>query len=196
MKKPKIIVYHNIIKDKKIFIVVFIGQPLDFDRAKEVIKKYSSLVYSAIPTGINAITFVEKTDETSMHLPTTEEFMLGKLMLTTLPGRGELSHKEFKYLMKLYDLKKAIKFKVKEWYMKALEILYQYKQADEAFGNSYSMGERLEEAIKELEEYESDMDSYLDYTTGSRCTKSFNSSLGSIKNAYDRELEKIVKENI
>ena len=80
--------------------------------------------------------------------------------------------------------------------MKALEILYQYKQADEAFGNSYSMGERLDEAIEELEEYESDMDSYLDYTTGSRCTKSFNSSLGSIKNAYDRELEKIVKENI
>ena len=79
--------------------------------------------------------------------------------------------------------------------MKALEILYQYKQADEEFGNSYSMGERLEEAIKELEEYESDMDSYLDYTTGSRCTKSFNSSLGSIKNAYDRELEKIVKEH-
>ena len=32
--------------------------------------------------------------------------------------------------------------------MKALEILYQYKQADEAFGNSYSMGERLEKAIK------------------------------------------------
>ena len=79
--------------------------------------------------------------------------------------------------------------------MKALEILYQYKQADEAFGNSYSMGERLDEAIKELEEYESDMDSYLDYTTGSRCTKSFNSSLDSIKNAYDRELEKIIKEN-
>ena len=80
--------------------------------------------------------------------------------------------------------------------MKALEILYQYKQADEAFGNSYSMGERLDKAIKELEEYESDMDSYLDYTTGSRCTKSFNSCLGSIKIAYDRELEKIVKENI
>ena len=79
--------------------------------------------------------------------------------------------------------------------MRALEILYQYKQADEAFGNSYSMGERLDEAIKELEEYESDMDSYLDYTTGSRCTKSFNSCLGSIKNAYGKELEKIVKEN-
>ena len=122
MKKTKIIVYHNIIKDKKIFIVVFIGQPLDFDRAKEVIKKYSSLVYSAIPTGINAITFVEKTDETSMHLPTTEEFMLGKLMLMSLPGkRGEISYKELKYIMKLYDIKKAVKFKVKEWYMKTLE---------------------------------------------------------------------------
>ena len=115
MKKTKIIVYHNIIKDKKIFIVVFIGQPLDFDRAKEVIKKYSSLVYSAIPTGINAITFVEKTDETIRHTPTSEEFMLGKLMFITLPGkRGELSYKEFKYIMKLYDLKKAVKFKVKE----------------------------------------------------------------------------------
>ena len=52
------------------------------------------------------------------------------------------------------------------------------------------------EAIKELEEYESDMDSYLDYTTGSRCTKSFNSCLGSIKIAYGKELEKIIKENI
>ena len=79
--------------------------------------------------------------------------------------------------------------------MKALEILYQYKQADEAFGNSYSMGERLDKAIKELEEYESDMDSYLDYTTGSRCTKSFNSCLGSIKNAYLKELGKIIKEH-
>ena len=79
--------------------------------------------------------------------------------------------------------------------MKAIEILYQYKQADEAFGNGY-LSERLEEAIKELEEYESDMDSYLDYTTGSRCTKSFNSSLGSIKIAYGKELEKIIKENI
>ena len=78
--------------------------------------------------------------------------------------------------------------------MKALELLEKYKQAEE-FGNSYSMGERLDKAIKELEEYKSDMDSYLDYTTGSRCTKSFNSSLGSIKNAYDRELGKIIKEH-
>ena len=115
MKKPKIIVYHNIILDKKIFIVVFINQPLDFDRAKEVLNKYSSLVYSIIPTGENAITFIEKTDETIRHLPTTEEFMLGKLMLMTLPGKkGELNHKEFKYLMKIYNIKKAVKFKVKE----------------------------------------------------------------------------------
>ncbi len=39
------------------------------------------------------------------------------------------------------------------------------------------------------------MDSYLDYTTGSRCTKSFNSCLGSIKIAYEKELEKNIKEN-
>ena len=115
MKKPKIIVYHNIILDKKIFIVVFINQPLDFDRAREGLKKYSSLMYSFIPTGENAITFIEKTDETIRYTPTSEEFMLGKLMLMTLPRKkGELSYKEFKYLMKLYDLKKAVKFKVKE----------------------------------------------------------------------------------
>ena len=60
MKKPKIIVYHNIILDKKIFIVVFVRQPLDFDRARELLKKYSSLVYSSIPTGENAVTFIEK----------------------------------------------------------------------------------------------------------------------------------------
>ena len=114
MKKPKIIVYHNIICDKKIFVVVFINQPFDFDRAREVLKKYSSLVYSFIPTGENAVTFIEK-DETERYTPTTEEFMLGKLMLMTLPDKkGELNHKEFKYLMKLYDLKKAVKFKVKE----------------------------------------------------------------------------------
>ena len=115
MKKPKIIVYHNIIQDKKIFIVVFVGQLLDFDRAREVLKKYSSLVYSAIPTGENAVTFIEKTDETERQLPSTEEFMLGKLMLMTLPGkRGEMSYKELEYLIKLYGIKKAVKFKVKE----------------------------------------------------------------------------------
>ena len=79
--------------------------------------------------------------------------------------------------------------------LKAIELLKDYKNID--FGcNMDDLHSQVDEAIKELEEYESDMDSYLDYTTGSRCTKSFNSCLGSIKNAYDRELEKIVKENI
>ena len=79
--------------------------------------------------------------------------------------------------------------------MKAIELLKDYKNID--FGcNMDDLHSQVDEAIKELEEYESDMDSYLDYTTGSRCTKSFNSSLGSIKIAYNRELEKIVKENI
>ena len=79
--------------------------------------------------------------------------------------------------------------------LKALEILKNAKSfgftGREIIINKY----KLEEAIKELEEYESDMDSYLDYTTGSICTKSFNSCLGSIKIAYGKELEKIVKED-
>ena len=75
--------------------------------------------------------------------------------------------------------------------MKALELLYEYQQADQ-FSGGY-LSRHINKAIKELEEYESDMDSYLEYTTGSRCTKSFNSSLGSIKIAYGKELEKNVK---
>ena len=79
--------------------------------------------------------------------------------------------------------------------LKAIELLKDYKNID--FGcNMDDLHSQVDEAIKELEEYESDMDSYLDYTTGSRCTKSFNSSLGSIKIAYGKELEKIIKENI
>ena len=78
--------------------------------------------------------------------------------------------------------------------MKALELLYEYQQADK-FSGGY-LSRHINKAIKELEEYESDMDSYLDYTTGSRCTKSFNSSLVSIEIAYGKELEKIIKENI
>ena len=68
MKKPKIIVYHNIIQDKKIFIVVFINQPfnfdLDFDRAKEILNQYSTSKYISIPTGRNAITFIERKENT------------------------------------------------------------------------------------------------------------------------------------
>ena len=78
--------------------------------------------------------------------------------------------------------------------MKALELLKDYKNID--FGcNMDDLHSQIDKAIKELEEYESDMNSYLDYTTGSRCTKSFNSSLGSIKIAYLKELGKIIKEH-
>ena len=119
MKKPKIIVYHNIIKDKKVYIVVFINQPfnfdLDFDKAKEILHQYSSSKYIGIATGRNAITFIERKENLDRLLPTMEEFDIKKLMFMTLPDkRGELSYKEFKYIMKLYDLKKAVKFKVKE----------------------------------------------------------------------------------
>ena len=80
--------------------------------------------------------------------------------------------------------------------MKVLEILKeQYNMLSKDTDGVWIDPEKIDEAIKELEEYESDMDSYLDYTTGSRCTKSFNSCLGSIKIAYGKELEKIVKED-
>ena len=80
--------------------------------------------------------------------------------------------------------------------MKALEILKeQYNMLSKDTDGVWIDPEKIDEAIKELEEYESDMDSYLDYTTGSRCTKSFNSCLGSMKIAYGKELEKIVKEH-
>ena len=79
--------------------------------------------------------------------------------------------------------------------MKALELLKQDRDYCLTINNDKSIIQKYDEAIKELEEYESDMDSYLDYTTGSRCTKSFNSCLGSIKIAYEKELEKIVKED-
>ena len=79
--------------------------------------------------------------------------------------------------------------------MKALELLKQDRDYCLTINNDKSIIQKYDEAIKELEEYESDMDSYLDYTTGSRCTKSFNSCLGSIKSAYEKELEKIVKED-
>ncbi len=80
--------------------------------------------------------------------------------------------------------------------MKTLELLQEQlnmftKDIDEVWISP----DRIKEAIKELEEYQGDMDNYLDYTTGGRCTKSFNSCLGSIKIAYGKELEKIVKED-
>ena len=119
MEKPKIIVYHNTIVDRKVYIVVFINQPfnfdLDFDKAKEILHQYSSSKYIGIATGKNAITFIERKENLDRLLPTMEEFDIKKLMFMTLPSKkGQASYKDFKYLMKLYDLKKAVKFKVKE----------------------------------------------------------------------------------
>lgn len=115
MKKPKIIVYHNIIQNKKVFIVVFIRQPVDFDKAKEVLSTYSVLTYSAIPTGSNAITFIEKTDEVKRHLSTTQEYAIGRIMLMTLPDKkGELYDKSFEDVMKIYYIQKAVMFKWKD----------------------------------------------------------------------------------
>ena len=79
--------------------------------------------------------------------------------------------------------------------MKALELLKQDRDYCLSINNDSSIIQKYDEAIKELDFIEDDMDSYLDYTTGSRCTKSFNSCLGSIKSAYEKELEKIIKEH-
>ena len=115
MKKPKIIVYHNIIQEKKVFIVVFIRQPIDFDRAREVLRTYSVLTYSAIPTGRNAVTFIEKTDKIERHLPTMEEFTIGKIMLMTITDKkGKIYDKSFEDVMKIYNIEKAVMFEVKE----------------------------------------------------------------------------------
>jgi hypothetical protein len=87
--------------------------------------------------------------------------------------------------------------------MKAIELLkeqlkYNYKNRPFFFGiEKYNEEkiEKLHEAIEELEEYESDMDKYLDYTTGSRCSKSFNANLSQIKQAHDRWLDDVAQCN-
>ena len=115
MKKPKIIVYHNIIQEKKVFIIVFIRQPLDFEKATEILNTYSTLTYTAISTGRNAVTFIEKTDEEKRYLPTTQEFAIGRIMLMTLPDKkGKLRDKSFEDIMKMYNIEKAVMFKVKD----------------------------------------------------------------------------------
>lgn len=74
--------------------------------------------------------------------------------------------------------------------MKAIMILEELKKLDgnmiwfDDFGNGIPKQTVLD-AIEELEEYESDMDSYLDYTTNSRCSKSFNADLSVIKEVFD-----------
>ena len=108
MKKPKIIVYHNTIRDKKVYIVVFINKPFDFDKAKEILNLYSSSKYVSMLTGLNAITFVERKENFDKPLLTMEEFKISKIMIMSLPDV------RFEDVMKIYNIEKAVMFKVKE----------------------------------------------------------------------------------
>ena len=119
MEKPKIIVYHNTIVDRKIYIVVFINQPfnfdLDFDKAKEILHQYSSSKYIGIATGRNAITFIERKENFDRPLLTMEEFDISKVMLMSIPDvKGNLFDESFEDVMKIYHIEKAVIFEVKE----------------------------------------------------------------------------------
>ena len=115
MKKPKIIVYHNIILDKKVFIVVFIRQPLDINKAKEILNHYSSSKYVGKLTGRNAITFIERKENFDRPLLTMEEFDISKVMLMSIPdAKGNLFDVSFEDVMKIYNIEKAVMFKVKD----------------------------------------------------------------------------------
>ena len=119
MKKPKIIVYHNIIRDKKVYIVVFMNQPfdfdLDFDKAKEILNRYSSSKYIGIETGRNAITFIERKENIDNPLPTVEEFDISKVMLMSIPDvKSNLFDVSFEDVVKINKIEKAVMFEVEE----------------------------------------------------------------------------------
>ena len=115
MKKPKIIVYHNTLLDKKVFIVVFIKQPLDINKAKEILNHCSSSKYVGKLTGRNAITFIERKENFDRPLLTMEEFDISKVMLMSIPdAKGNLFDESFEDVMKIYHIEKAVMFKVKE----------------------------------------------------------------------------------
>ena len=119
MKTPKIIVYHNTILDRKVYIIVFINQPfdfdLDFDKAKEILHQYSSSKYIGIAIGRNAITFIERKENLDKPLPTMEEFDIKQLMLMSIPDEaGNLWDVTFEDVMKIYNIEKAEMFEIKE----------------------------------------------------------------------------------
>ena len=119
MKKHKIIVYHNTIIDRKVYIAVFINQPfdfdLDFDKAKEILHQYSSSKYIGIATGRNAITFIERKENLDKPLPTMEEFKISKIMLMSIPDvSGNLFDISFEDELKEQKIEKAVMFKIKE----------------------------------------------------------------------------------
>ena len=115
MKKPKIIVYHNIILDKKVFIVIFIKQPLDINKAKEILNHYSSSKYVGKLTGRNAITYIERKENFDRPLLTMEEFDISKVMLMSIPiAKNGLFDESFEDVMKIYHIEKAVMLEVKE----------------------------------------------------------------------------------
>ena len=115
MKKSKIIVYHNIIQDKKVYIVVFINKPLDINKAKEILNHYSSSKYVGKLTGRNAITFIERKENFDRPLLTIEEFDISKVMLMSIPDvDGSLYDVSFEDVMKIHNVEKAVMFEVKE----------------------------------------------------------------------------------
>ena len=115
MKKPKIVVYYNTILNKKVFIVVFIRQPLDINKAKEILNLYSSSKYVGKPTGRNAITFIERKENFDRPLLTMEEFDISKVMLMSIPDvKGNLFDESFEDVMKIYHIEKAVMFEVKD----------------------------------------------------------------------------------
>ena len=117
MKMPKIIVYHNTIVDRKVYIIVFINQPFDFDfdKAKKILHQYSSSKYIGIATGRNAITFIERKENLDRLLPTIEEFDIKKVMLMSIPDEhGNLWDVTFEDVIKIYNIEKAVMFEVKE----------------------------------------------------------------------------------
>ena len=115
MKKPKIIVYNNTILDKKVYIVVFINKPFDFDKAKEVLNLYSSSKYIGKLTGRNAITFIERKENFDNPLLTMEEFDISKVMLMSIPdAKSNLFDVSFEDVVKIYNVEKAVMFEIKE----------------------------------------------------------------------------------
>ncbi len=115
MKKPKIIVYHNTIRDKKVYIVVFINKPFDVDKAKDILNLYSSSQYVGIPTGRNAITFIERKENFDKPLLNMEEFKISKIMLMSIPDvKGNLYDVSFEDEMKSHKIEQAVMFEVKE----------------------------------------------------------------------------------
>ena len=113
-KEPKIRVFQNVILDKNVYIVIFINQPLDINKAREVLKTYSSSRYVSKPTGLNAVTFIERKENFDRPLLTMEEFDSSKLMLMSMPDEnGNLFNETFEDVMKLYNLEKAVMFEVK-----------------------------------------------------------------------------------